>query len=294
MQVDPKLTDVALGEVLGLGAALSSQTLNVEAEAHPLIALPQGWAVHDLEKYLSAPARAKGQPAFADVESFIRYVNKHKDVVSPSGPATEADQLQTVIFADVLASKFLAVFNHHGADQPGWRDHKASYDCPLSKEWQTWNAANGKKWDDQEEFAFFIEQNILDIHEPVGADMLRIITTLKATKNVSFDSGIRLDNGQTQIKYHEEVTGKAGGAGEFTIPDKIKLGIPVYVGATAYEVWANFRYRLLNGGRMVMWYDLVRPHKILEDAFTKVVEQIATGTEIQPFKVATFSGAAGS
>lgn len=41
-----------------------------------------------------------------------------------------------------------------------------------------------------------------------------------------------------------------------------------------YAVEARLRYRI-DGGKMQMWYELVRPHKILEDAVSAVWDEIA-------------------
>lgn len=301
------IADVDIGDVLGLGAAMA-QPHQIDPRAAPYVALPPSWQVHDLEKFLALPVRPRGSIAFGDAGSFIRYVNKHKDTAGlastaanmpPPGTSTsetaaapkspDPDDMQTIIVVDVLQSKFLAVFDHHASDAPGWAGFKASYDCPLSPQWKMWIANNGKeKAKEQEDFAFFIEQNMLDIVDPVGARMLEIVTTLKSAKNVSFDSAIRLQDGQVQIKYHEEGKTTAGASGQFAIPEQIKLGLPVYVGAPAYEVKANFRYRI-NGTKLWMWYDLVTPERILEDSLNKVIAEVEKGTGIKPYAVTSTS-----
>jgi uncharacterized protein YfdQ (DUF2303 family) len=295
------IADVDIADVLGLGAALG-EPKNINAGGAPYSVTPPGWEVHDLSKFLDQPKRPTGSIAFGDVESFIRYVNKHKDTPGkasaaaignpgdkqPANVATavtegDPDDMQTIILVDVIKSIFRVQFDHHASDAPGWNDFGATYTCPLSKEWQAWMASNGKKMD-QESFAFFVEQQALDIVEPSGAEMLTVVTTLKSTKNVVFDSGIRLNDGQVQLKYHEQSEGKAGASGELKIPEQIKLGIPVYVGGPAYEVVCKFRYRM-NAGRIEMWYDILRPERILEDSLDKVVDKVAEGTGIKPYAV---------
>lgn len=280
--------------LMDLGAAMAEpRTLDGGAQ---ILVIPDDYkVVEDLEKLLPAPRRAKGNVQFIDAQSFIRYVNKHKDQPgvesnarhgrgSQGGetPAADADDVQTVIYVDPVQQKFKAVFDAHAADAPGWGQFTATYDCPVSPEWQTWKASNGKKML-QEAFAYFIEQNILDVHEPNGAEMLALVTTLKSTKNVAFDSGIRLQDGQVQLKYHEENTTKAGVNGEMKIPEEITLGLPVYVGGEAYAVKAKFRWRI-EGAQLSMWYDLIRPHKVEEVAIDKLISQVADGTKIPPYK----------
>lgn len=288
MEVKPNLANIELAEVLGVGAALAEPKRVGLTE---IAVVPGNWKLEDLTKFQPSPARAKGNVTLGDVESFIRYVNKHKDVAGDASEAStqaattpaDPDDMQTIILVDVKHSAFRAIFNHHACDAPGWGDFTASYDCPLSPEWVTWNAHSGDRMT-QEKFAFFIEENQLDIVEPVGSTMLEIVSTLKSAKNVAFDSGLRLADGRVQIKYHEENNTTAGAAGQLTIPEKIGLGIPVYIGGQAYKVEAMFRYRI-EGTRLSMWYDLVRPHKILEDALDKVKTQIGDGTKIKPYAV---------
>ncbi|MBC7656880.1 MAG: DUF2303 family protein [Frankiaceae bacterium] len=195
--------------------------------------------------------------------------------------AADADDMQTVIYVDPVANKIKAIFDGNSSDAPGWGEHTATYDCPVSPEWKFWTESSGQKMG-QEDFAFFLEQNILDVHVPTGGAMLEIVTTLKSARNVAFDSGIRLSDGQVQLKYHEEAKTTAGTTGQLVIPEEIKLGLPVYVGGKAYAVMAKFRYRI-EGTKLTMWYDLVRPHKIKEDAIAELVKQIENGTHIQPY-----------
>lgn len=298
--VQASLHAPSIAEVLGIGAALSQPRVMTDVagrSGNPYVLVPKDWTVKDVSDMLPAPQRAKGNVELGDAASFIRYVNKHKDTpgdaslanrgsgsVGGDAPAPDKDDVQTVIFADVLAGRFRAVFNHHASDAPGWGDHSATYNCPISPEWKTWTEHDGRKMG-QEDFAFFIEENILDIHKPVGAEMLQIVTTLKSTKNVAFDTGVRLQDGQVQLKYHEVNNTAAGEKGELKIPEEITLGMPVFVGGAAYAVQAKFRYRI-EGTTLRMWYDLIRPHKVIEDAVAKVIAQVAEGTGIAPYAVA--------
>jgi uncharacterized protein YfdQ (DUF2303 family) len=158
----------------------------------------------------------------------------------------------------------VAIFNDHRGDQAGWRDDRAVFDCPLSPEWQRWTAASGKQMT-QEAFATWIEDNLPDIAMPPAADMLEISRSLEAKKKVNFASGLRLSNGQHQITYEESIEGTAA-KGRLMVPEVFSLGIPVLEGGDRYQVEARLRYRIADGGKLSMWYDLLRPQKVLEDA----------------------------
>lgn len=234
-------------------------------DENPFFVVPEGFEVHDLGKFLDKPARKQGRAQFNDAHSFCEYFKKH--------------QMASTIYGQKAPPKFLAVFNDHRNDEAGHRDFTATYNCPLSKEWNTWNEKNGKAMT-QAMFAQFIEDNLPDIVEPAGADMLEISRTLEAKKKVNFASGIRLSNGEQELTYEETVQGTAS-KGKLQIPETFSLGIAVLEGGTPYKVTARLRYRIQDGN-LSMWFDLLRPHKILEDAANDIWTQIeaATGQKI--------------
>lgn len=233
-------------------------------EGKPFVVIPDDSSVKDLEAYLPAPTRKSGTVKLRDTDSFVAYVNAEK---------TEA----TRIYGNLISPYFEAVFNDHGAT-PAWKDYRATYACPLSVEWQTWKGQNAKQMS-QEQFAQFIEDNLPDIAQPPAAEMLEISRTLEAKKKVNFASGIRLSNGQNELTYEETISGTAA-KGKFVVPEEFTIGIPVLEGGPRYAVTARLRYRIADGGRMSMWFELVRPHKILEDAVKDVCKSITEKTSI--------------
>ena len=240
-----------------LGAAICEPNM---IGATPVVILPEGFSETSLEEFLPAPTRGKGTTTLRDQASFVAFVK---------GLMGEA----TTVYGRYTPPQFLAVFNDTTPEAgPGWADHRAQYDCPVSVEWATWKGSSGKRMS-QADFAQFIEDNLPDIASPPAADMLEISRSLEAKKQVAFASGIRLSNGQNEITYTEEVTGTAQ-KGKLSIPEVFEIGIAVLEGGVRYAVEARLRYRI-DGGKMQMWYELVRPHKILEDAVSAVWGEIA-------------------
>lgn len=248
------------------GAGIASKIIAVIEGGTPGIVLPSGFEFKDLSHTLPKPLRKKGVTNVGSVKSFVHLVNEHKGV-------------GTKVYADVNTNaKFLAVIDDHHKDGTGWGEHRVVYNCPLSPEWKAWINSDGKQMS-QEHFAMFIEENNLDIRTPEPAAMLEISRTLQAKKNVEFASGIRLDNGQTQLTYNEEVKGTAGGKGQLAIPETFTIGIPVYVGGAGYAFEARFRYRIKDA-HLTLWYDIIRPHKVLETAFAALRAQVETETSL--------------
>lgn len=183
---------------------------------------------------------------------------------------------ESVLVFDLENAKYTAVFDYHSeAEYPGWCQHRAVYQCPQTPEWNLWKERSGKHMT-QTDFAFFIEQNVDDIRTPPGAQMLEIVTTLKAKTKVEFKQAIRLADGNNELTYNEVIDGKAGASGQLRIPEEITLGIIPFLGGAAYAVQAKFRYRI-DAGQLRMWYDLMRPHKVQEAALADITAQIAEG-----------------
>lgn len=218
----------------------------------PFVPLPDNYRVHDLARTLPTPPRPTGKTEVHDAESFAALVLMHR---SPN----------TMVFRSVDPPQFSAVFNANTEAGPGWGDHGVVYNCPLSPEWRTWIAAN-KRSMPQAEFAQFIEDNLPDIAGQDGGLMLEVSRTLQAKRKVNFASAIRLDNGQHQFTYEETTAGSAGARGQLAVPEVFTLGLRVFIGGPAYAVPARLRYRIADGGALAMWFDLLRPHKVLEDA----------------------------
>ena len=224
------------------------------------VVLPQDHAVRDLQGFKEGPRHIEASVKVSTARSFVKYVS---DFVTD----------YTAVFADLKNERFTAVLDYHDpVNGPAWGKHVVSYSCPVDSRWRAWLLLDGKTMS-QTDFALFIETNLLDIVDPSGADMLTISKELQAKKKIDFKSGQNLANGDVQFTYNEKTTGSAG---QMDIPQEFKLGIPVYEGGAKYEVTARLRYRITDGV-LTMWYDLLRPERMAEDAFKEVQNEIEQG-----------------
>lgn len=253
--------------------ALATATTGREDGGTPFLVLPDGHSVKDVESLMLYPVRARGTIELRDADSFITVVKKH------ASAATE-------LYANLKSMTFAAVFNDHLPAQAGWRDHKATYACPVSVEWGIWKKQDGQAMS-QADFAKFIEDNALDINSapdetgsptaPSGAEMIEIARTLEAKKKVNFASAVRLDNGQVDFTFEEQIDSTAA-KGRLQVPQEFKIGVAVFEGGEKYAVACRLRYRIGDKGSLFLWFDIVRPHKIVEDAFNSVKKLIADST----------------
>ena len=241
----------------------------------PLVILPEGFKVGLIPELLPAPTRKKGTTVLNDAASFVAVVNDQKGE-------------DTRLFSTIDPPTFTAVFNHHAAEA-GWGDHRARYNAPLAPEWAAWTGMDGKK-QNQVDLAQFIENNLVDVAflepkdghpgSPDGSTLLEVCRTLEAKKKVDFKSAIRLADGSTQFTYDEDVQGSAR-QGQLQVPEQFSLAIPVFENGAKWRVDVRLRYRIQDGGNLVMWLELIRPQKVIEGAVLELREQIAKDTGLQ-------------
>ncbi len=243
----------------------------------PVLVLPDDFEAKSMEHLLVSPARKKGTVVLNDSESFVAVVNDQK------GESTR-------LFSTIDPPTFTAVFNHTALGT-GWGDHRAKYNAPLSPEWEAWTGKDGVKMN-QVDIAQFIENNLLDVAfiapdaatrelgSPDGAMLLEICRTLQAKKKVDFKSSVRLADGSTQFTYDEDVQGSAV-KGTLAVPEQFSLGIPVFENGEKWRVDVRLRYRIADGGQLTMWLELIRAHKVIEQADKDLRDKIAAATELQ-------------
>lgn len=259
-------------DIQALAMAMATIEQHTDIDGVPFVIVPTGYTVQRVEDTLTLPVRARGTVAVRDMASFIAVVQDYKRDC-------------TRLYRTVNPPRFLAVFDDHAGSQPRWGQHRAEYACPLSPEWAIWIKAN-KTAMAQADFAQFIEDNLPDIVEPAAADMLEVSRTLQAKKAVAFASGIHLPTGQTQFTYEEQIAGSAGARGQLSVPEVFSIGVPVFEGGPRYGIKCRLRYRIGDSGKLALWYDIERPHKVLEAA----VEELRTAVE-EATEMATINGA---
>lgn len=245
-----------------------------KAQADPIplkvdqaVLVPDGYTVEDLtglaEKYLPAPRRKRASVTLHDAESFCGYYKNHKSPAS-------------VVFADTQTCEFKAILDYHGmGEQPaGWREHQAGFVLMTTPEWNTWTGSHHKGMS-QMDFAEFVENNAPDFKNPPAAAMLDIAKDLKVKNDVTFNSGVKVSNGQQQLTFTEQLKATMGG-GNVEVPERFTIRVVAYVGTAPVELEALLRIRVKEG-KLTIWYDLLRAHKVKEEAFSNAVKQISAG-----------------
>lgn len=221
-------------------------------------------AVEDvIGKHRLAPQRKQASLTFTTAESFVAYWNLFNSE-------------QSQLFGSQEQTTVTAIFDyHHAGEGPAqWREHRATFRLLQTEEWKLWLANNGKK-KSQADFALFLEDNAADILEPDGAAMLDYAREMQAKTDVTFASSVNLGSGRRQFTYQEQGSTTVG-KGKMEVPESFKLRLVTHLGGPLKEVTARLRYRI-DEGKLILWYDLLRPHTVNEQAFTWCVETIGTG-----------------
>lgn len=230
-----------------------------------LVTLPEGYRVQDLTSAIEATqphrTRAQGTVTLGDVPSLLAYC------------ADQVAQERGYIYADPDARTITAVFNDQRSTlAPGWRDHRAHFAAAFTPEFKKWLEQNAKPMG-QTEFAEFIEDNLQDLHPDQAQTLLAVATTIQATNGINFSSAKRLQDGQVQLTYNEVIDAKAGADGALKIPQTFNLGLRIFKNGEGYKLTARLKYRI-NSGAVKFWYELERPERAVEDAFTGYVQEV--------------------
>lgn len=214
----------------------------------------------------------------SDTESFVAYVKRYQTK-------------DTVIFATLPTSvngagaEFRAVFDYHiggkGEDhKPDRTAHQAYFPCPQSTNWAAWLSISGKA-QSQDAFINFIEANGIDIVAPDTAALLELAVNFEAKTEVEFISKVDRLTGARKLTFNETVTNGSQTKGSITVPDSLKLKLPVFEGGKPFDLAARLEWRP-SGGKLNVTVHLLRPMDIVRAAVNETRKEIAAAVEIEP------------
>ncbi|WNC90916.1 DUF2303 family protein [Paraburkholderia sp. FT54] len=254
--------------ILTAGIALAGPHKSPLNDGVPFVVVPEGCRVEHVFEREESPSRAVGIVKLRDANSFVAYFNRQK-------------RSESLIYASLDPAKILGVIDDHRAysteftneDGANWRAYRVEFAVPASREWKTWTGKDRQPMT-QLELAELIEDNLPDIVSPDGSTMLSVALNFEASKEGNFVSATRLQDGSTNFVWKEDVNATGN---KIAMPSNITLEIPVFENGAKYAIDARIKYRVQNG-TLKIWYELVRPHKVLEAAFRAIWAQIEEQT----------------
>ncbi|BCF96595.1 hypothetical protein PPGU19_011640 [Paraburkholderia sp. PGU19] len=257
--------------VLAAGTSLAGAQKSTLQDGKPFVIVPEGYKAQIVDELFETPARASGVVKLRDANSFVNYFNRQK-------------RAESLIYASLDPAKILGVIDDHlsyehalAGDDLGkganWRQFRVEFAVPASREWKVWTGSDRKALN-QLQFAELIEDNLPDIVTPDGSTMLSVALNFEASKEGNFVSAARLQDGSTNFVWKEDVNATGN---KIAMPSQITLEIPVFENGQPLPVDARIKYRVKDGN-LTIWYELVRPHKVLEAAFRAIWSQIEEQT----------------
>lgn len=261
---EPAYTSHAL-DFLRDSAAAMGKTFDHPQGGEALV-VPEGYQMLYLPPVDPLLGKINQNVETIDDASFSAYVNRFK-----------ASHPEALIFADQRKFHHLAVLDYHAADgNADYARHRVSFKPMFDESYARWRDIDGKSLA-QDVFAGFVEENIQDIVSPDGAVFLDLISNLQAKRDVSFKSGVKLQNGSVQVTYAE--TTEASGLGEMTFPSDFSIGLPVFFGTQGFRMRCLLRYRIEE--RKLKF--IVKIHRRVmaeQEAFAEITKAIAAATGV--------------
>ena len=268
----------------------------------PVVVLPgrDGMKVESLKRYFdewrTRPERRKGTTRLDTAESLIAHANRFRN-----------DHSVLFCHADPEKPTIRAIYNFdealHGdaglsdQAQPDWNDHVGFYPMPLSEEWRVWSAASGAPMD-QEAFAAFLEDHILDVmpfdreaaSEPIvqalGGKLAGAETVMALSRGVQvftaneMQTKVNLSSGEAKLVASEEHRDAKGDP--VSIPNLFRIVVPVFEQGQPMPVFVRLRYRLSRGS--ISWAVMMHDRRRLFDlAVREAAEHVAAETGLPLF-----------
>ncbi len=264
-------------QLLAAGKALGAPFSPIDAGREPYRIVPADWRAEPIPfaTLPPLPDHIRQHVTLEDAESFATYVKRYKD----------AHTLLFVRRGDRTAAEFVAIFDYHHAHKDGVPQvarlaHRAIYPCPFSVEWLAWRAVDGKA-QAQEPFIDFLDANAGDIVTPSSADVKELALNFSAKTEVTFQSGVSRTVKGSTLTYQENVTAGGGKQGTITVPDLIRLKLPIFEGGKPFDVDARIAWDP-RGGTLKISVHLQRVERLIREAVRLASLEIAEATGLIP------------
>lgn len=211
-------------------AAARQRHFVVDESNRHFMALPEGYSVHSLEDFQSAPNKIVTAPKFRDVASLAAYLARF-------------ERAESVALSKPAENEIRVIIDHHvDSDTPAWAKHTATFRACFTPEYQAWREIDRKHMG-QVAALEFLEERAVDVVTPGPADIMDIIMNFDALKRVTFKQSTRLHSGERQFVYAEENEVR----GQINLPEMISLRLPVYEGMEPDVIKVRIRYRIDDG-----------------------------------------------
>lgn len=274
---------VAAGIALALRDPSKTKVLTL-SNGIPLLISQEGLTLQSHEHLLPAPKRPTIHVALYTRADLLDYITNQAIIYRPApadseatdpaiAPAFNPPADRTVIFANRQDLSFHAIIGYHQPGLPSWCSHTARVKYQHSHQFGRWKGMDGKKMS-QEDFATFLDENVSNIIEPTGAEVVTFAANLEVTRTERFKSSRNLNNGQVAFTF----TNEAGeGQSEVKFPTEMTLSIPIWINGDTIAIKAKLFYRM-SEGKLTFWYKLMMLEETIDHLFNEDVEWLRSAT----------------
>jgi len=250
----------------------------------PVVVAPPGWTTTQLDDCMEKPRRVKETIQITCLKSFVAYLLKHKEQ-------------STIIKFDAVGNGDLtarAIIDYHQApgdgaakNGPMWGQHLAIYQTRSTPSWVAWFNGNDRKFK-QSTFADFIYQNMADVMDPAGAELLEIIQTLRLLSKGEFKESKDLHTGSAELLYSMKflISGTATTEKVLTLPKQMTIKVTPFYGGPEITLTADIIIEApkADGDPVLLGYRFYRLGDALEAMSGDIEKQIAKDTKVPVYR----------
>lgn len=159
---------------------------------------------------------------FGDVESWAAYILRYVTTLGQTvQPFREAP------FLTWSERGLHGILDYHMADgTPDRCQWIARHDFERSHAWNVWSLLANGKARSQRDVLEALEDNQADIVDPIPANLIAVLRTLRSTSSSKADTELQAD-GSTRVTFHKETGVKSA---ELELPSEFRIAIPVLKG----------------------------------------------------------------
>lgn len=199
----------------------------------------------DVRKYRNVPHRRAGNVVLQGFKSFMAYLDEQDNSDSPLMAGCTLMFVNPAITrnADVLTVGTAVLDYHDDMASPARCENTATLELRFHPLYRM--VRNLFEPQSQESFALNLRKIGPVFASPSSAEMLTLASTLRVSSNSSYQSVSDPGTGSIDFVYQKTNTGVAGGYGEqrVTVPDIVKLSVPMFVGSEAEVFECRFEFR---------------------------------------------------
>lgn len=264
----------AIQESSGINAAVNAVELALQG--NDAVALPDSFAVHDLENFRPNRRRARGTMSTSVVESFFKYTKEHKE----NGAS---------IFVNPDDMTATTVLNFGNPDKAGHCDNLAQLKLKKTAAYVALiTHATGQRLTQTQAAEFFEDWvGVVDVVEFFGDDggVIESKKAIAALRKLTIESMHKLEASEQKLGATRSTFESVQASSSESAPTNVMMSFKAYESLEPREF--NLRLSIITGGDKPAITLRIQNHELHQEQMAKELERIIAaefkGTEIPVF-----------